>query len=69
MQKNSWKTVTWVIEIVFLLLALTAPLNPLLATKHSVYIWCFVMIVLGCIGVLLATLKGYPPEDFSIKDE
>jgi hypothetical protein len=68
MQKNPWKTVTWVVEIVFLFLALTAPLNPMLKTKVCVFAWCFTMIGLGCIGVLLAALKGYPPEDFSLKD-
>jgi len=68
MKKNPWKTVTWVVEIVFLFLALTAPFNPMLTTKVSVFAWCFAMIALGGIGVLLATLKGYPPEDFSLKD-
>jgi high-affinity Fe2+/Pb2+ permease len=68
MKKNPWKTVTWVVEIVFLFLALTAPLNPILTTKVSVFAWCFTMMGLGCIGVLLAALKGYPPEDFSLKD-
>jgi hypothetical protein len=40
----------------------------MLTTKVSVFAWCFAMIALGGIGVLLATLKGYPPEDFSLKD-
>jgi len=46
---------------------LTAPLNPFLTTKVSVFAWCFLMIALGAVGVLLATLKGYPPEELSEK--
>jgi hypothetical protein len=68
MQKNPWKAVTWVVEIVFLVLALTAPLNPLLTTKYSVFTWCFIMIALGCVGVLLASLKAYPPEEFPLDE-
>lgn len=67
MKKNPWKTWTWVIEIVFLFLALTAPLNPFLTTKVSVFVWCFLMIALGAVGVFVATLKGYPPEELSEK--
>ena len=48
MQKNAWKTVTWVIEIVFLLLAFTAPLNPVLDHKiFRFYLVLFLMIGLG----------------------
>jgi len=68
MQKNPWKTVTWVIEIVFLFLSLTAPLNPLLTTKYSVFIWCFLMIGLGGLGAIIAALKGYPPEEFPLQE-
>ena len=67
MEKNPWKTWTWVIELGFLFLALTAPLNPFLKSKEAVFIWCFLMIGLGGIGMLLAAFKGYPPEEFSEK--
>jgi len=68
MKRNPWKTWTWIIEIAFLFLALTAPLNPLLTTKVSVFVWCFIMVALGGIAVIIATIKGYPPEEFSMKD-
>jgi len=68
MQKNPWKTVTWVVEIVFLFLALTAPFNPFINTKAGVAVWCYFMIVLGSLGVFIASLLAYPPEDFSMKD-
>jgi len=66
--KNHWKTVTWIIEIVFLFLSFTAPLNPLLQTKRSVFIWCFIMIGLGGLAVILALFKAYPPEEFPLQD-
>jgi uncharacterized membrane protein len=66
MKKNSWKTLTWVIEFAFLFLALTAPLNPLLRSKEGTFIWCFLMIGLGTIGVVLAAFKAYPPEEISL---
>jgi len=68
MKRNPWKTWTWVFEIAFLFLALTAPLNPILTTKTSVFVWCFSMMALGAIGALLAILKGYPPEELSMRD-
>jgi hypothetical protein len=68
MQKNSWKIWVWIIELGFLFLALTAPLNPLLRTKQAVFTWCFLMIGLGVIGVLVATYKAYPPEELSSKE-
>ena len=63
MKKNPWKTWTWIIEIAFLFLALTAPLNPFLTTKASVYVWCFIMIGLGAIGVVIGVTKGYPLKE------
>ncbi len=68
MQKNPWKTVVWIVESVFLFLALTAPFNPFINTKFGVAAWCYFMIGLGCVGVVIACLLAYPPEDFSIKD-
>ncbi len=68
MRKNPWKTAAWIVECAFLLLALTAPLNPLINTKFGVALWCYFMIGLGCIGVLIACLLAYPPEDFTMKD-
>jgi len=68
MEKKTWKILTWIIEIAFLFLALTAPLNPFLTTKVSVFAWCFIMIGLGVIAIIIATFKGYPPEEFSIKE-
>jgi hypothetical protein len=69
MEKNAFGVWTWAVEIVFLVLALTAPLNPLLTTKTAVFVWCFVMMGLGSIGVVLQVYKGYPPEEFSLKGE
>ena len=66
MQKNPWKTVAWVIELAFLFLAFTAPLNPFIKSKVSVFIWCFLMIGLGAIGVIVASFKAYPPEEISV---
>jgi hypothetical protein len=68
MKKNPWKTWTWVIEITFLFLALTAPLNPFLTTKVSVFAWCFIMMGLGALGVIIGVIKGYPLKDFSVKE-
>ena len=60
---------TWILEILFLVLALTAPLNPLLTTKTAVYVWCFVMMGLGSVAVICQVYKGYPAEEFSLKGE
>ncbi len=68
MKKNPWKTVVWIVECVFLLLALTAPLNPFINTKVGVAVWCYFMIGVGVLGVLIVCLLAYPPEDFSMKD-
>ena len=68
MQKNPWKTVVWIVEFAFLFLALTAPLNPFINTKFGVTAWCYFMIGVGVLGVLIACLLAYPPEDFSMKD-
>ena len=68
--KNSPKKIwTCELEIIFLFLALTAPLNPFLTTKSSVYIWTFVMMGLGTINILFLVFRGYPPEEFSLEDE
>ena len=69
MEKKAFGVWTWVVEIVFLVLALTAPLNPLLTTKTAVFVWCFVMMGLGSAGVVLQVYKGYPPEEFSLTGE
>ena len=68
MKKNPWKTIAWVVEIAFLFLSFTAPLNPFINTKAGVTLWCYFMIALGVIGVLIACFKAYPPEDFVMKD-
>ena len=68
MKKNPWKTVVWIIELGFLLLALTAPFNPFINTKVGVAAWCYFMMALGSLGVLIASLLAYPPEDFKMKD-
>ena len=49
MQKNPWKTVVWIVEFVFLFLALTAPLNPFINTKFGVAAWCYFMMGVGCV--------------------
>ena len=69
MKKNPWKFWTWVIEIIFLLLALTAPLNPWLTTKPSVYIWTFIMMALGSVNVIILCFKGYHIEDVHVNKE
>jgi hypothetical protein len=66
---KTWSGWTWALEIAFLFLALSAPLNPLLTTKTAVYAWCFLMLGLGSVAVLLQVFKGYPPEDFSLVGE
>ena len=69
MEKNVSKTWTLVIELVFLFLALTAPLNPLIKTKAGVYCWTFAMMGLGTIAILIQIFKGFPPEEYSLEGE
>jgi hypothetical protein len=68
MKKNRWKTVAWIVELAFLFLALTAPFNPFINTKAGVAVWCYIMMALGSLGVIIACLKAYPPEEFDMKD-
>ncbi len=66
--KKSWKTVVWIIELAFLFLALTAPFNPFINTKAGVAVWCYIMIAMGALGLLIACFKAYPPEEFEMKE-
>lgn len=69
MEKNVYKTWTWVLELAFLFLAFTAPLNPLITTKAGVYYWTFAMMGLGTIAILVQIFKGFPPEEYSLEGE
>ncbi len=69
MKKNPWKTWTWVITIVFLVLAFSAPFNPFLTTKASVYIWAFVMMAICSINTVIACYLGLPPKEISFEDK